>query len=132
MSRSLKMSVSTFITTVILYIYNNQLFIGLVLKWGHSYRWGICHSGISSLKSPFTNIGYLVISANTAASPIGQALILIIMYVEIFKTDLIVYICNVIMRLMSHWATIFPVLLYQNMVWCLVWGILVHNMYIYQ
>jgi len=59
------------------------------------------------LNATFNNIS--VISANTAASPIGQALILIIMYVETFKTDVIVYICNVIMRLMSHRAIIFSI-----------------------
>jgi hypothetical protein len=37
-----------------------------------------------------------------AASLIGQAEILVIMYVEIFKTDVIVFICNIIMCLTSH------------------------------
>ena len=38
-----------------------------------------------------------------AASLIGQAEILVIMFVEIFKTDVIVFICNIIMCLTSHW-----------------------------
>jgi len=39
-------------------------------------------------------------------SLIGQAAILMVMYVETFKTDVIVFIDNVIMCLMTHWPII--------------------------
>ena len=35
-------------------------------------------------------------------SPEGQAVILVILYFKTFKTDVIVFICNVTMCLMSH------------------------------
>ena len=41
------------------------------------------------------------IIASIAASPIGQVVILLIMYVETFKTVVIVFISNVVMCLMS-------------------------------
>ena len=40
-------------------------------------------------------------------SPIGQGVILVIMYVETFKTVVIVFIGNVEMHLMSCWLIIF-------------------------
>jgi hypothetical protein len=41
-----------------------------------------------------------------AASPIVRAMPLVIMYVDTFITDVIVYIGNVIMYLTSHWVII--------------------------
>jgi hypothetical protein len=41
------------------------------------------------------------IIASIAASPIGRVVILLIMYVETFKTVVIVFISNVVMCLMS-------------------------------
>jgi len=40
---------------------------------------------------------------------IGQGVILVIMYVETFKTDVIVFIGSIIMYLTSHWAIIFGI-----------------------
>lgn len=37
-----------------------------------------------------------------AESPVGQAARLVKIYVEAFKSDVIVFICNIIMYLMSH------------------------------
>jgi hypothetical protein len=45
---------------------------------------------------------------NIAASPIGQIVILG-MFVKTFKTDVIVFIGNVIIYLMSHWRIIFTI-----------------------
>ena len=42
------------------------------------------------------------IISNITASSIGRAVILVKMFVETFKTDLIVLICNIIMCLISH------------------------------
>ena len=47
------------------------------------------------------------INTSTVASLIGQALILMIMYVKIFTTDVIVFICNAIMCWTSYWPIIF-------------------------
>jgi len=44
-----------------------------------------------------------------AVSPIGLAVILVIMYVETFKTVVIVFIGNVKMHLMSRWLIIFSI-----------------------
>jgi hypothetical protein len=44
-----------------------------------------------------------------ASSPTKQAVILVIKYVEIFKTDIIVFISDVKMCLMSHWTIIFNI-----------------------
>ena len=49
------------------------------------------------------------IMASLAASPIGQAVILVIMYVETFKTVAIIFIGNVKMHLMSRWLIIFSI-----------------------
>jgi hypothetical protein len=43
------------------------------------------------------------IIANISASPIGRAGIFVIMYVKAFKTDVIVFICDVIMCFTSDW-----------------------------
>jgi hypothetical protein len=40
------------------------------------------------------------------ASPICRAVMLVIMYVEMFKTDVIVFTGNVILYLTSHWQII--------------------------
>ena len=45
------------------------------------------------------------IITSIAESLIRRAVILVIAYVEIFKTDTIVFIGNVVMLLMSHWET---------------------------
>jgi len=45
------------------------------------------------------------IFVSIAASLIWQAVMLFIIYVKTFKTDVIVYIGNVIMCLTSHWVT---------------------------
>ena len=37
-----------------------------------------------------------------AANVRGRAVILVIMFVEIFKTEVIVFICNIMMNLMSR------------------------------
>jgi hypothetical protein len=42
------------------------------------------------------------IITNITVSLIGRAVLLVIMYVEIFKTDVIIFIGNVIMCLTSH------------------------------
>jgi len=42
-----------------------------------------------------------------AVSPVGQAVILEIMYVETFKTDIIIFISNIIISLTSHIPIIF-------------------------
>ena len=47
------------------------------------------------------------IITNITVSLIGRAVLLVIMYVEIFKTDVIIFIGNVIMCLTSHWLMIF-------------------------
>jgi hypothetical protein len=44
-----------------------------------------------------------------ASSPTKQAVILVIKYVEIFKTDIIVFSSDVKMCLMSHWPIIFNI-----------------------
>ena len=47
------------------------------------------------------------IIASIAPSPKGQAVIVVIMYVETFKTDVIVFIDNVLGYLTSNWPKIF-------------------------
>jgi hypothetical protein len=42
------------------------------------------------------------IITNITVSLIGRAVLLVIMYVEIFKTDVIIFIGNVILCLTSH------------------------------
>ena len=42
------------------------------------------------------------IITNITVSLIGRAVLLVIMYAEIFKTDVIIFIGNVIMCLTSH------------------------------
>jgi hypothetical protein len=42
------------------------------------------------------------IITNITVSLIGRAVLLVIMYVEIFKTDVIIFIGNVIVCLTSH------------------------------
>ena len=42
------------------------------------------------------------IITNIAANPVGRAEILVIMYVKTLKSDVIVFIDNVIMCMMSH------------------------------
>jgi len=54
-------------------------------------------------------VGTDIISSITA-SLIGRAVILVIMYVKIFKTDVIVFIGDVKMCLMSHRAIIFNII----------------------
>jgi len=49
------------------------------------------------------------IISSIAASLIGQAVILVIMFVEVFKTDVIFFISKVIMGLMSHRRIIFSI-----------------------
>jgi hypothetical protein len=44
-----------------------------------------------------------------SANPTGRAVILVIMYVKIFKTDVIVFIGDVKMCLTSHWLLIFNI-----------------------
>ena len=46
------------------------------------------------------------IIANIAASPVERVLLFVLMYVEIFKTDISIFIGNVTMYLRSHWAII--------------------------
>ena len=43
------------------------------------------------------------IDTSIAVRLIGEAVILVIMYVKIFRIDIIYFISNVIMCLMSHW-----------------------------
>jgi hypothetical protein len=52
---------------------------------------------------------HIVIIANIAESQLEQAVILVIMYVETFKTDVVVFISNVIMGFTSNWPIIFSV-----------------------
>ena len=49
------------------------------------------------------------IITSIAASLTGWAVILVIMYVEIFKTSVIVFIGDIKMCLMSHWPIIFNI-----------------------
>ena len=48
------------------------------------------------------NVGTDII-ANIAASSVGQAGIFVIMSVETFRTDVILFICDLIMCFMSDW-----------------------------
>jgi hypothetical protein len=49
------------------------------------------------------------IITSITASPTGWAMILVIMYVEIFKTGVIVFICDIKICLTSHWPIIFNI-----------------------
>jgi hypothetical protein len=49
------------------------------------------------------------IITSITVSPLGCDVILVIMYVKIFKTNVIVFIGYFIMRLTSHWLIIFSI-----------------------
>ena len=49
------------------------------------------------------------IITSIAASPIGWNVILVLVYVETFITNVIVFVGNIIMCLMSHWQIIFSI-----------------------
>ena len=55
------------------------------------------------------------IITSIVASPKGQTVILVIMYVEIFKTGIIVYIGDVKMCLTSHYLIIFNISQFLHM-----------------
>jgi hypothetical protein len=70
------------------------------------------------------------IIASIAASPIGRVVILLIMYVETFKTVVIVFISNVVMCLMSLWpinVSITVSLLITTLSLCEIKGIITVN-----
>ena len=49
------------------------------------------------------------IITSMTVSMIGRAMILMIVYVETSKTHIIVFICNIIMCLTSHWLIVFSI-----------------------
>ena len=48
--------------------------------------------------------------ARITVSLIGWAVILVIMYIKTFKTNIIVFVGNVVMFLLSHWPIMFTVM----------------------